>query len=333
MKRGQSGLSLLVAVNKPKGMSSHDVVNRCRRIFGERRCGHTGTLDPLATGVLPVCIGPATRLDAFMVDHDKRYRVAIAFGASTSTDDAAGEILKTGLPPAHLYDEAFARRYLEGLVGVIDQLPPRYSAIKVDGRKSYEAARAGSDVDLAPRKIEVYEADLVSLDDDPAAPYLTWVVDLHVSKGTYIRSIARDAGEDLGCPAHVADLERRSAGRIGIEDCVSLESLENLKGEVAIDPVRALGIRFAFADELERFVNSGVALYRNQLDLYEPLPMQEDEDLCACTSGICASLRPAEPDETVAVIIANRVKALYRYDAEGQRWKAACVFSTPIVRG
>ena len=333
MKRGQSGLSLLVAVNKPKGISSHDVVNRCRRIFGERRCGHTGTLDPMATGVLPVCIGPATRLDAFMVGHDKRYRVSVAFGASTSTDDACGEIILRGTPPSHLYDEAFAQHYVEGLVGVCEQMPPRYSAIKIDGKKSYAVARSGGDVNLAPREVEIFESSLVSVCDDPAADFLSWTIDLHVSKGTYIRSIARDMGEELGCPAHVAKLERTSAGLIGIEDCVSLDTLEQLREQAAIDPVRALGVRFAFADEYERFVKSGVSLYRNQLDLYEPLPMETDESICACTSGICASIRPAQDDEVVAVIVENRVNALYRYDAASQKWKAACVFSVPIARG
>ena len=333
MKRGQSGLSLLVAVNKPKGMTSHDVVNRCRRIFGERRCGHTGTLDPMATGVLPVCIGPATRLDAFMVGHDKRYRVAVAFGASTITDDADGEVVLRGKPAAHLYDEEFAKHYVESQVGLREQMPPRYSAIKVGGKKSYEIARNGGDLGLVPREIEIYDSTLVCVEDDTAAGYLTWVIDLHVSKGTYIRSIARDMGEELGCPAHVAKLERRSVGLIGIEDCVSLDTLEHLKEQASIDPVRALGVRFAFADEYERFVRSGVSLYRNQLDLYEPLPMEADESICACTSGICASILPAQDGEVVAVIIENRVNALYRYEADNQKWKAACVFSVPIVRG
>ena len=332
MKRGQSGLSLLVAVNKPKGMSSHDVVNRCRRIFGERRCGHTGTLDPLATGVLPICVGPATRLDAFMVNHDKRYRVKIAFGASTSTDDADGEVLDVGVPAPHLYNDSFAKSYIEGLIGVSEQLPPRFSAIKIQGKKSYEVARSGGESALAPRMVEVYDAQLVSVDDEPGAKYLTWTVDLHVSKGTYIRSIARDVGQELACPAHVADLERLSVGLIGIEDSFTLESLEKLKDEAAIDPIRAMGIRFAFADEYERFVNSGVALYRNQLELFDPIPMVDDEAVCACTSGIRESSDVAHDGELVAAVIGNRVKALYRFSAESQKWKAACVFSVPIFR-
>ena len=115
MKRGSSGLSLIVGVNKPVGMSSHDVVNRARRIFGERRCGHTGTLDPLASGVLPICIGPATRLDQFMTEHDKRYRVSIGFGFETTTDDAAGQRTVEGSVPSYLYDEQFARERVASL--------------------------------------------------------------------------------------------------------------------------------------------------------------------------------------------------------------------------
>ena len=163
MKRGTSGLSLVVGVNKPAGMSSHDVVNRCRRIFGERRVGHTGTLDPMATGVLPVCVGPATRLGAYLTGHDKRYRVRIAFGAGTDTDDAEGRVLRTAPVPACVLDPEFARAFVAGLVGARKQMPPAYSAVKVGGTKSYEAARSGSIIELKPRDIVVHDALLLGV--------------------------------------------------------------------------------------------------------------------------------------------------------------------------
>lgn len=163
VKRGLSGLSLVVGVNKPAGMSSHDVVNRCRSIFGERRVGHTGTLDPMATGVLPICVGPATRLGAYLTGHDKRYRVSIAFGAGTDTDDAAGTVVRTGEVPDRVLDPEFAAAFVASLVGRRKQMPPAYSAIKVNGKKSYEAARAGNIIDLAPRDIEVYDARLLGV--------------------------------------------------------------------------------------------------------------------------------------------------------------------------
>lgn len=332
MKRGESGLSLLVAVNKPTGMSSHDVVNRCRRIFGERRVGHTGTLDPLATGVLPICVGPATRLDTFLTGHDKSYRVTIAFGSATTTDDTAGEVIERGSVPAHLFDEEFARYYLEGLVGGHDQLPPRYSAIKVNGERSYDAARKGREVELTSRPIRIYEAGLVDILENENGTSLLWIVDFAVSKGTYIRSIARDIGQALSCPAHVHALARTRSGLIGLEDCVSLELLESLGVQAAIDPVRALGLRFAFADDIERFVQSGTALYRDQLELYDPVSMNDDQSTCACTTGICKSSEPPLDGEVACALVANRLKALYRFDSSSDKWRAACVFSTPIAR-
>ena len=135
-KRGTTDLSLMVAVDKPSGMTSHDVVNRVRRIFGERRVGHTGTLDPLASGVLPVCIGPATRLDNYLVGHAKSYVVSVIFGAATDTDDAEGEVIRTGDVPEEVFDPFFATTFVAGLVGKSKQLPPVYSAIKVAGTKA-----------------------------------------------------------------------------------------------------------------------------------------------------------------------------------------------------
>ena len=331
MKRGDSGLSLVVPVNKPSGLSSHDVVNRVRRIFGERRCGHTGTLDPLASGVLPICVGPATRLDRYMVGHDKVYRVRIAFGRETTTDDVEGETTVTGSIPSFVRDESFAADYAAGLVGVHSQVPPAYSAIKVEGKKAYEVARKGQGVELEPRRVEVYSAKLVEVRDDDIED-VSWVVDVHVSKGTYIRALARDMGRNLTCPAHVAELMRLQAGRIGIDECVSLETLETLGLEAAIDPVRLLGLRFAFADDVERFVASGNALRVGQVALYEPLPAPGEERGCACTNSICLSDEAPHDGELASIVVVNRLKAIYRFDAAKSLWKSDCVFSTPILR-
>ena len=331
MKRGDSGLSLVVAVNKPQGMSSHDVVNRCRRIFGEKRVGHTGTLDPLATGVLPICVGPATRLDRFMVGHDKRYRVRIAFGSETTTDDEEGEVTEVGTVPSFVRDHEFATGYVVGMVGVHSQVPPRYSAIKVDGKKAYDIARKGREVDLEPRRVEVYAAELVAVNDEGGD--VSWDVDFCVSKGTYIRALARDIGRNLTCPAHVGALTRLQAGRIDLSDCVSLETLESLGPDASLDPVKVLGLRFAFADDVERFVNAGNALRTSQLELFEKPPALHEERTCACTSGICPSDDTPEDGELVSVIIANRLKALYAFEASKQLFKPVCVFSTAIFRG
>ena len=331
MKRGDSGLSLVVPVNKPKGATSHDVVNRCRKIFNERRCGHTGTLDPLATGVLPICIGPATRLDRFMVANDKRYRVRIAFGAQTTTDDSDGDIVATSTVPAFIRDPSFALDRVSGLVGEHMQVPPAYSAVKVNGTKAYEAARKGGALDLEPRRIEIFDAHLIVVEDDGAD--VSWVIDLRVSKGTYIRSIARDLGRVLTCPAHVASLERIQSGAIGIKDCTDLETLEILKQDAAIDPVRVLGYRYAFADEVERFVASGNALKPSAIGLFEALDSGSERDGCGCVSRTVISKRPPEEGELISIIVANRLKAIYRFEADSDIWKPKCVFSTSVYRG
>lgn len=334
MKRGSSGLSLVVGVNKPSGMSSHDVVNRCRRIFGERRVGHTGTLDPLATGVLPICVGPATRLDAYLTGHDKRYRVRIAFGAGTTTDDAAGEVVRRGRMPSEALDPAFAKRFVAGLVGRRKQLPPAYSAIKVNGTKACDAARRGTIIDLAPRDIEVYDAQLLEVGqiDSDSLPY--WDVMFHVSKGTYIRSLARDAGIALGCPAHVGALQRTMLGRLSLRECVTLETLEERAERAALDPVALLGLRFAYAEgDMAAAVGNGAIIRAGRMPLFERRFASDDADLCACTSGVCESRLAPVDGEEVAVIANNKLIALYAFDAERAAFRARCVFQIGVSRG
>ena len=323
MKRGTSGLSLVVAVDKPIGMTSHDVVNRCRRIFNERRVGHTGTLDPLATGVLPICVGPATRLDRYMTGHDKRYRVTMRFGFETTTDDSQGDPTVAGPVGDDLLDGDFAETYVEGLVGTRKQIPPAYSAVKVGGRKAYEIARAGEEVELEPRDIEIYHSKLVerTRGDDG----LKWVIDFSVSKGTYIRALVRDIGRELGSPAHVSALQRRSAGKIALEECVSLDTLETLGVKAAIDPTLLLGYRIAFADDFEKQVNAGAALEMGAL-------FEQTSAYCSCTSSLSPSPERPYDGELVSVIVANRLKAIYRYDAKTNRLKPDCVFSLSIAR-
>ena len=327
-KRGASGLSLVVPANKPSGMTSHDVVNRCRHIFGERRVGHTGTLDPLASGVLPICIGPATRLDRFLTAHEKRYRVTIGFGFETETDDSDGAVTVRGTVGSDLLDGPFAKAYIAGLVGEHLQVPPRYSAIKKDGKKAYELARMGADIELEPRPIEVFESVLVDRFDDGEG--VRWVVDFSVSKGTYIRALARDIGRELGAFAHVVALERRQSGRLGIEECLSLESLEALGVDAAIDPVRLLGFRVMFADDSEKSVANGGKLSASRAVLYEP---KSSEARCACTNSLVESSRSFEPDELVSVILANRLKAIYRFDPASGALKPDCLFSIGVYRG
>ena len=332
MKRGQSGLSLVVGIDKPQGLSSHDVVNSVRRAFGERRVGHTGTLDPLATGVLPVCVGPATRLDKYMTDHDKRYRATMCFGFETTTDDGEGQPTAMGSVPDVFNDPSYAKSCVEGLVGIHEQTPPQYSAIKVNGKKAYEVARSGGEVDIPTRTIEIRSAEFIQVGTHPEAGLTTWEFEVEVSKGTYIRSLVRDLGRNLDCPAHLLALRRLKSGNVDIRECVSLEVLGNLGQKAAIDPVRVLGFRYSFLDEYERFVNAGTKLYSDQVVLNEPLDFAFEDQLCSCTSGVMLSSDDPIDGELVSIVISNRLKALYRYKAEDATYRPECVFPTAITR-
>lgn len=332
MRRGESGESFLLAVDKPSGMSSHDVVNECRRAFGERRVGHAGTLDPLASGVLVVCVGPATRLDRFLVGHDKRYEAGIRFGFSTTTDDAAGDPTRRGKPAASLFDESFARSYLESIVGARQQLPPAYSAVKVAGTRSYAAARKGKVIDLSPREIHIHAAELLGIDEAPDSFDPVWAVRLHVSKGTYVRSIARDAGAALGCPAHLAWLRRTASGAVALDDCTSLEGVRR-GAPVKLDPVRALGFRVTFCEGgAARALANGSPIDADGLAVCAYAP-HAGAASCACTSGLMPSDAPLADGEPVCMVADGRLRAVYAADGGAGRLRPLCVFAQGVERG
>lgn len=273
MRRGESGLNCLIGIDKPQGLTSHDVVSRVRRAVGERRVGHAGTLDPLATGALVVGVGQATRLLGLLTLDVKSYGALISFGRETETDDAEGATRREAPVPDDLADEAFAAAAVAGLVGEVDQVPPAYSAISVGGRRSYDRARAGEQVDLPARHVTILEAGLLGIGRDTDGA-LAWRVALRVSKGTYIRSIARDLGRSLGTAAHVAELRRTSSGPVGLSACVGLDQLEEggraCLLERQLDPTVALGlpVRPLVAGELDD-VRCGRALGLGGLALAE----------------------------------------------------------------
>lgn len=242
MKRGMSGINCLIAIDKPLGISSHDVVNRVRRILGERRVGHAGTLDPDASGVLVVGVGQATRLLGLLTLDDKRYDACIRFGAETNTDDAEGIVTREAEVTARLGEPAVAAAVVASLVGTSMQVPPAFSAISIDGKRAYKMARKGEDVDIPAREVTVYEAGLRRV---KSTMPLEWECSFHVSKGTYIRSLARDLGRSMGTAAHLCALRRTASGPIGETYCVSLKKLEEVgpQGIAAyqLDPTRALG--------------------------------------------------------------------------------------------
>ena len=213
-----------------------------RRAVGESKVGHAGTLDPLASGVLVVGLGQATRLLGLITLDDKRYLARISFGAETATDDAEGDVIRTAPVDGRFADEAFARNALAALVGTFEQVPPSFSAIQVDGRRSYDRARKGDDVQLPARTVTVREAALISVDHTPEG--IVWICAFHVSKGTYIRSIARDLGRSLGTAAHLCGLERTASGSVGLGQCAPLDELLEGGLEVAmahmLDPISLL---------------------------------------------------------------------------------------------
>lgn len=333
-KRATTDYSFVVGVHKPAGLSSHDVVNRVRRIYGERRVGHTGTLDPAATGVLAVCVGPAARLDRFLTGHDKTYEFTCVFGEQTTTDDAEGDVIERASVPPQACDYDFAVNTLALFRGPSMQLPPAYSAIKVDGKTAYKEARTGKPLALDPRSIVVHSLDLLGIDcSNPARP--VWRLKTCVSAGTYVRSLARDLGAALGTYAHVGTLHRVRAGNLDISECVSLETLESDPFRYLLDPIKLLGVRVVFADGiLAKRIAVGNAVPAEGLELfaYDKRALQGDT-YCSCTSGISLAPAPLAPGEVVGMIVENKLMALYEYDETSHSLKSCCGFSIGVARG
>lgn len=295
MSRRPSVLSALIAIDKPAGLTSHDVVAHVRHALCERRVGHAGTLDPAATGVLVVGIGQATKLLGLLTLDRKGYRATLRLGSETTTDDAEGEVTRNAEVADELLDADRAAREVAALVGEHDQVPPAFSAVSVGGRRAYAMARAGECVELAPRHVTIHAASLV----DVCADERSWVVDLDVSKGTYVRAIARDLGRDLGCYAHVGDLRRTFSGPVTLNDCVSLDELEagslDLVRERCLDPVRVLG------------------LSRRELDMSEIVDVSCGRHIVTGTvTGPYGARRTPLPGERVALTLAGGLAGIWQ---------------------
>lgn len=233
-------------IYKPKGLTSHDVVARLRKITKVRQIGHTGTLDPFATGVLPICIGKATRLIEYL-DDDKEYLATVQFGKNTTTYDLEGEITAT-------FDkkvtEEDVKNALKDFEGEISQIPPIYSAIKVNGKKLYDYARQGQDIEIKPRKVTISKIELKEFDKTSQSAKIT----VACSKGTYIRSIAYDLGAKLGCGGYLTALERTKAGKFQVNTAIKLEDLTEVSQivENLINPLDMFNIPIHNLSEKER---------------------------------------------------------------------------------
>lgn len=220
----------VLVVDKPAGPTSHDIVDRARRALGTRRVGHTGTLDPFATGVLPLCVGRATRLARFLAGGEKGYRATVRLGFATTTDDLTGEPL-AGARPVDVSDESL-RRTLVGLVGTFDQVPPAFSARQVGGRRLYELARRGEAVARAATPVTVHALELVSRTGDMLE------LDVRCSAGTYVRALARDLGERLDVGAHLTALRRTRSGSFELSQAVPGDDLAGAASRLV--PLRGL---------------------------------------------------------------------------------------------
>ena len=242
-------------IYKPKGLTSHDVVARLRRITKIRQIGHTGTLDPFATGVLPICIGKATRLIEYL-DDDKEYLATVQFGKNTTTYDLEGEITET-------FDKKVTeneiKTALKDFEGEISQIPPIYSAIKVNGKKLYDYARQGQDVEIKPRKVTISKIELKDFDYASQSAKIL----VSCSKGTYIRSIAYDLGAKLECGGYLTALERTKAGKFQVNTAIKLDDLTEVSQVVEnlINPLDMLSIPIHDLSESERErVSHGMAI-------------------------------------------------------------------------
>lgn len=215
-RRALHGVLLL---DKPLGWSSNDALQKVKGMLRAEKAGHTGTLDPLATGLLPLCFGAATKFSQASLDADKRYTATLKLGQRTHTGDREGEVIQTR--PVTFGAAALAAACAE-LTGSIEQMPPMHSALKHEGRKLYELARAGVEVERAPRRVSIHALDIVHWHDD------TLVVDVRCSKGTYIRTLAESLGERLGCGAHLAALRRTASGALALTQAITIDALQAL---------------------------------------------------------------------------------------------------------
>lgn len=212
----------IIVINKPKGCTSHDIVYKIKKIYGEK-VGHTGTLDPNATGVLPILIGNGTKLSKYLINHDKTYIATIKLGIKTDTADSEGKEIETKSVSKNIFENQFIETILDNFIGTQIQTPPIYSAIKVKGKKLYEYARKGQEIEIPTREITIYSIKLIEINDETNQI----VIEVKCSKGTYIRSLCEDIAEKLGTVGYMKELERTQVGEFSIEQSVTVEELTN----------------------------------------------------------------------------------------------------------
>lgn len=217
----------IIIINKPKGCTSHDIVYKAKRIFNEK-VGHTGTLDPNATGVLPLLIGKGTEISKYLINHDKTYEAILQLGEKKDTADSEGKTIEEQNVTSKMLSEVNVKKVLQSFEGHQEQIPPMYSAIKVNGKKLYEYARKGQTVELKPRKIEIYKMELLNIDIQNKT--IEFRVDC--SKGTYIRTLCENIAERIGTVGYMKELKRTRVGEFKIEDAITIQELEDSKNKL-----------------------------------------------------------------------------------------------------
>lgn len=260
IKRAVDGVLLL---DKPLGLSSNQALQQAKRLFQAAKAGHTGSLDPLATGLLPICFGEATKFSHFLLDADKSYRALVRLGSTTTTGDAEGEVITTAEVEV---TESALQVVLQRLTGDITQVPPMYSALKYQGKALYEYARAGKSIERAARHVRIHHMELNSYAQGLAE------ITVSCSKGTYIRTLAEDIGHLLGCGAHLAGLRRLSTAHFSLEHAVTLEQLEAVTLEARDDALLPADAALADLPKLEldadsaHYLLQGQAVWQSGLD-------------------------------------------------------------------
>jgi len=297
----KNAVSGVLVIDKPVGMTSHDVVQIVRRGTGIRRAGHSGTLDPRASGVLVVLVGPAVRLSEFVSASDKRYQAIIRLGESTDTYDSEGTITKTS--PVDLTEDQINEALLQ-FEGTVEQVPPAYSAKKINGKKAYELARKGEEVELEAKEINVYHLELLEWDTPEA------IVDVYCSSGTYVRALANDLGEVLGCGGYLVGLRRTKSGEFALRDAVQLRKLQQ-----AFDDGTWYKYLIPAAEALNDWPSRELSF--------------EEVDLVRHGHRVPVNEEPENPDNWVrAISQQGELVALMEYIPEDMEWQPRKVFFT-----
>ncbi len=295
----------IINIYKGSGYTSHDVVAKLRGILKQKKVGHTGTLDPEATGVLPVCLGSATKLCDMITDTSKEYEVKMQLGITTDTLDLSGTI--SSRSEVTVSEKEIEKTMLQ-FVGGYDQIPPMYSALKVNGKKLYELAREGKEIERKPRRVELPYIKILEME----LPYVRYIVGC--SKGTYIRSLCADIGEQLGCGAAMAELKRTKVGNFFVEESITLDQIAQYAAEGRLEQYVFASDRIVIGcngatvkPKAERFLLNGNKLYFSQLDM-------ENEAACF-TEGDLLRVYMLESEEQ------RELKAVYQYISEENCFK------------